>query len=79
MAYELRDGQGSLFRNDKEGNDKRPDYRGQINIGGTFYDVSGWIKEGKKGKWMSLKVQLPHSSNSIHEAPKSDADERPPF
>ncbi len=64
MSYELKEGQGSLFRNNKDGNEKRPDYRGQVNINGTFYDVSGWIKEGQKGKWMSLKVQLPHSSNS---------------
>ncbi len=79
MTYEMKPGQGSLFRNNKEGNEKRPDYRGQMNVGGQLYDVSGWIKEGSKGKWMSLKVQLPHSSNTIHVAAKRDADEQPPF
>jgi hypothetical protein len=58
MAYELNEGQGTLFRNDKkpEGS-KQPDYRGEINVGGTVMEIAGWLKEGKNGKWMSLKVQ----------------------
>ena len=58
MAYELKDGQGSLFKNDKEGNERRPDRRGEINIGGTIYKLSGWIKEGNKGPWLSLKAEV---------------------
>lgn len=77
-GYEMKEGQGSLFRNAKEGNEKRPDYRGQIKLNGTFYDVSGWIKDGAKGKWMSLSVQLPHSSNSIRVERHAD-DGPPPF
>lgn len=57
MAFELKDGQGTLFKNDKDGVDSRPDYRGELNIGGTMYKVAGWLKEGKKGKWMSLSAQ----------------------
>lgn len=56
MAFELKDGQGTLFRNDKEGNEARPDYRGEVKLSGTVYRVSGWLKEGKNGKWMSLSV-----------------------
>jgi hypothetical protein len=57
MAFELKDGQGTFFKNDKEGNEKRPDYRGELNVGGTIYRISGWIKEGQKGKWMSLSCE----------------------
>ena len=57
MAFELKDGQGSFFKNDKEGNDKRPDYRGEFKLDGALYKMSGWIKEGPRGKWMSLKVE----------------------
>lgn len=64
MSFELKEGQGTLHKNDKEGNDKRPDYRGTANVGGTLYRVSGWIKEGKNGKWMSLSIELPRASET---------------
>ena len=54
MAYEPKDGSGSLFKNDKGGNDKRPDYRGDIMLDGKVYELAAWIKEGNKGKFMSL-------------------------
>lgn len=38
----------ALFKNDKGGNPKRPDYRGEAQIGGVVYKLAGWIKE-KKG------------------------------
>jgi len=80
MAYELKDGQGSLFRNDKEGNEARPDYRGELNIGGTVYRVAGWIKEGKAGKWMSLKASLPEDKPAQAPAAKQiDPDGDIPF
>lgn len=57
MAFVLKDGQGTLFRNDKDGNDKRPDYRGELVIDGRTYELSGWVKEGNKGKWVSLSAR----------------------
>ncbi len=50
---------GALFKNDKNGNEKRPDYRGQCEIAGIEYWVSGWIKEPKSGgaKFMSLRFE----------------------
>lgn len=49
---------GVLFKNDKDGNEQRPDYKGQINVGGTDYELSAWIKSSKAGvKYMSLSVQ----------------------
>jgi hypothetical protein len=55
MAWELRDMSGSLFRNEnKEGVESRADYKGEVMIDGTVYWISAWIKEGKRGKFMSL-------------------------
>jgi uncharacterized protein (DUF736 family) len=49
---------GALFKNDDKQTDKHPDYRGQINVGGTEYWLSAWVKTSKKGnKFMSLSVQ----------------------
>jgi hypothetical protein len=62
MAYDNTNS-GLLARNDKQGNDSRPDYRGSINVDGTEYWLSAWIKTGRDGtklagqKYMSLSVQ----------------------
>jgi uncharacterized protein (DUF736 family) len=58
MAFELKDGQGTLFKNDKKGNEKAPDYRGEAMIDGVMHKVAGWLKDGKNGKWMSLKIEV---------------------
>jgi hypothetical protein len=58
MAYETKEGAGSLFRNDRKEKPGHPDYQGQLRINGTLYRVSGWIKESQKGtKWMSLALK----------------------
>ena len=47
---------GALFKNDKE-NDRQPDFRGTINVGGTDYQLAAWIKQSEKvGKYFSLSV-----------------------
>ena len=57
MAYEQKDGSGALFRNDKKGNDRAPDYRGDANVNGELVEIAAWIKEGQKGKFMSLSFK----------------------
>ena len=54
MAYTPKDNSGSLFINDRKEQDKHPDRTGTALIGGVEYRVSGWIKDGAKGKWLSL-------------------------
>lgn len=47
---------GALFKAEKK-SEKHPDYTGKINIGGTDYYLSAWIKESKAGnKFMSLSL-----------------------
>jgi hypothetical protein len=49
---------GALFKNEKEGKESRPDYKGTLNVNGTDYWISSWIKSSKAGvKYMSLSVQ----------------------
>jgi hypothetical protein len=47
---------GVLFKNDKKETDKHPDYTGKINVAGKELRLAAWIRDGKKGKFMSLKV-----------------------
>ena len=48
---------GVLFKNDKDGNEKRPDYKGSAEIDGVHFWISAWIREGAKGKFMSMKYE----------------------
>ena len=44
-----------LFKNDKGDNPKRPDYRGEVQIAGVEYKLSGWISEVKSGEKAGTK------------------------
>ena len=65
---------GALFKNNKQGNEKRPDYTGSLNVGGVDYQLSAWIKASKAGdKYMSLSVQPKRDTDRIPE--RKDADD----
>ena len=57
MAYEHKDGQGSMFRNEKQ-NDRQPDFKGSIMIGGVLYNVSAWKRTSQNGReYISLQAE----------------------
>jgi len=50
------DNTGILFRSDKtKGSDR--DYRGTITANGIEFWVSAWVRQGKKGKFLSLALK----------------------
>lgn len=51
-----RDNSGVLFTNDKDGNDARPDFRGNIIVDGKKYSLACWKKTGQKGEFLTLSV-----------------------
>ena len=59
MAFEQKEGGGSLFRNDyKTAGDSKPDYKGSALINGVEMDIAGWVKkpDGKKSL-LSLSIK----------------------
>lgn len=73
MAYEQKDGQGTLFKNKRKETEKHPDYTGSITINGTEHWLSAWIKDGKSGKFMSLSLGKPKEQRGETYKKPSDA------
>lgn len=80
---------GALFKNDRKEQPNHPDYKGSLNVNGVDYWVSAWIKEGAKGKFMSLSVKAkdaapvpakPKAKAPAKVSPGFDSDfDDPPF
>ena len=64
MAYVPKEGSGTLFKNQRKEQEKHPDYRGDLMINGQTFDLSAWIKEGKKGKFMSIAARPRQASDA---------------
>jgi hypothetical protein len=68
----------TLFINDKGDNDKRPDRTGTLNVDGVEYFMDGWIKQGKKGAFLSGKIKRKDSqrepARTSQAQPRADED-----
>jgi len=67
--------QGVLFRNDDKQKDTHPDYRGSVNVDGTEFWLSAWIKTSQRdgSKFMSLSVRKKDGQKPSANAPKNDS------
>lgn len=59
MAYEMNNGDLSLFVNDRKESDRHPDYKGKALIEGTLYDVAVWRRTDRNGnEYFSGKISV---------------------
>jgi hypothetical protein len=74
LAYEQKDNSGTLFINDRKESDKHPDRTGTALIDGVSYWVSGWVKQGAKGPYMSVSFKRRDIQKGTQPSPRDNAD-----
>ena len=83
MAWETKEGTGSLFKNGRRDKDSQPNATGEAKIGGVIYEVAAWTKKDKNGNpWQSLSFRPKGEDASRREPernPPADFDEEIPF
>jgi hypothetical protein len=67
--YEVKDGEGSLFKNDKKAKDTDADYNGSARLNGTDYSINGWKKQARSGV-NYLKLSLRPKGEKAGSSPK---------
>ena len=80
MAYELKPDQCTIFKNDKKGNDKAPDYKGTALIDGVEREVALWVQTGQKTgvKYFNGKITRKQAQHSAP-APQPTSNPIPPM
>lgn len=85
MAEYVNTDRGVLYRNENKTSENHPAYSGSVNVAGTDYWLSGWIKESKKDgkKFFSLSVRPKNDAKPVNKPVKTtepdDFDQEIPF
>jgi hypothetical protein len=82
MAYELKEGQGSIFPNNYKEKPSQPDHKGTILLDGVLYEIAGWLKESANGnQFMSLSGKRKEAAGqqSYSTPSKSEPETDVPF
>lgn len=89
MAFEMRPGSFSLFKNDKKEKETQPDWKGSIKLpDGTEFWFDAWTKQGTKGEFISGKIGNPKNGSTNQSAafkpfpplvPATNLDDEVPF
>ena len=63
-----------LMRNENKTADNHPEYSGSINVNGTEYWLSAWIKESKNTgkKFFSMSIRPKEQQRQMKAKPKND-------
>jgi hypothetical protein len=86
MSYQQFDNtnRGTLFKNDNAKKETDPVYKGQINVAGTEYWLSAWLKESKKDGKKFFSLSLTPKDRDVQtptrrEIPVQEEDDQIPF
>lgn len=72
---------GIISQNKDKQNDRHADYKGEAEVDGVSYWISGWLKEGKRGKFLSLAFKPKDTQRRAGEESqvRHDEDDDMPF
>ncbi len=77
MAQNQRAGTGALFKNDKQDNEKRPDYTGMATIFNKKFHISAWLTTSRNGvRYMSLAFSENQGANDAG-TPNNNSEPQP--
>jgi hypothetical protein len=54
LPYEKRDNSGLIADNERKEKDTHPDMSGSVTVNGKDMWISGWWKDGRNGRFLSL-------------------------
>lgn len=78
MSYTLKEGQGSLFKNQKKESPAQPDMYGSVMVNGKEMRIAAWKKEGKSGTFLSIQLSENDKTKSVKtESYQNSSDELP--
>jgi len=73
MAFELKEGYISIFKNEMT-KENQPLYTGEGLLKGETVKIALWVKEGKKGKFFSGKIEVKEQKPPNNDAEKESED-----
>ena len=80
MAYEMKEGSGSLFKNQKKATENHPDFNGSIMVNGKEHWFSAWVKESPKvGKYFSVSIGKEKETKGFKPAGSDEIVDDTPF
>lgn len=71
---------GTLGKNLKQREGKKDaEYNGTLNVDGVEYYIDAWVKDGRNGKFFSLRVKPKESRGNSPPPKKRQDDDEVPF
>lgn len=65
---------GAMFPHKKD-NEKQPDYKGTVKVGGVNYRIAGWNRKGKESNIPYMYIALKPVEQEKKQAPKHTPQE----
>ena len=75
MTEKKFDNSGILFKNEDKSKNTDRDYQGSATIAGVEYWMSGWVKQGKRGKFLSFAFKPKEQHTAAAKSQSAFADD----